>query len=333
MKVSVIGGGAWGTTLAQLLNDNGNEVLIEDINQKFVDDINTLHIHPTFNIAISDEIKATSSLKEALDFSDIIVLCIPTKFVRSELTKINELITTKKLFINVSKGIEPDTSKRISELVYELIDKKNLKGYVVLSGPSHAEEVILRKVTSLVCASYEEDNALFVQNLFNNPKYLRTYRSDDVIGVEVGGAMKNAIAIVSGASTGLGLGENARAFLISRGIKEILAIAIALGDNMQTIYGLSGVGDLIVTASSMNSRNFKCGLAIGQGKSLEEAQGSINQVVEGIRAIEAGYEIGLKYNLDLPIFTIAHKVINKEVDISNAISLLLSRDLKSEKYW
>jgi len=333
MKVSIIGGGAWGTTLAQLLNDNGNDVLIEDINQKFVDDINNLHIHPAFNIAISDKIKATTSLSEALDYSDVIVLCIPTKYVRSELEKINNLINTKKLFINVSKGIEPETSKRISELVYEIISKDKLKGYVVLSGPSHAEEVILRKVTSLVCASYEEENALFVQNLFNNPKYLRTYRLDDVIGVEVGGAMKNAIAIVSGVSTGLGLGENARAFLISRGIKEILSIAVALGADMQTIYGLSGVGDLIVTASSMNSRNFKCGLEIGRGKSIDEAIGSINQVVEGIRAIEAGYEIGLKYKLDLPIFNVAHKVINKEIEVTKALELLLNRDLKSEKYW
>lgn len=333
MNVSIIGGGAWGTTLAQVLNDNKHNVLIEDVNEKFVDEINNLHVHPTFNIAISEDIKATKSLEEALNFSDVIVLCIPTKFLRSELQKMNKLIKTPKLFINVSKGIEPETSKRVSELVFELIEKKNLKGYVVLSGPSHAEEVILRKVTSLVCASNEEENAIFVQNLFSNQSYLRTYSSTDVIGVEVGGSMKNAIAIVSGVSTGLGLGENARAFLISRGIKEIVLIAKALGANMETVYGLSGVGDLIVTASSMNSRNFKCGLEIGKGKSIEEAMGSINQVVEGIRAIEAGYEIGQKYHLELPIINVAHQVIIGKFSAKEALELLLSRDLKPEKYW
>jgi glycerol-3-phosphate dehydrogenase (NAD(P)+) len=333
MNISVIGGGAWGTTLAQVLADNGHNVLIRDINEDFVKKINNLHLHPFFDLEIPSNIKATLDLKEACNYSDLLVLCVPTKVMRSVLHEINTYINNKKLFVNVSKGIEPETSYRVSQIVEEEISKDKFKGYVVLSGPSHAEEVILRKVTSLVAASTSTEAALEVQTIFSNDTYLRVYSSDDVIGVETGGAMKNAIAIVSGVASGMGLGENARAFLISRGIKEIVAIVQALGGNIETAYGLSGVGDLIVTASSMNSRNFQCGLKIGQGMSVAEAQGSSVQTVEGIRAIEAGYEIGKKYNLDLPIISTAHLVVNEKIAAKDALKQLLARSLKSERYW
>lgn len=333
MNISIIGGGAWGTTLAQVLADNGHNVLIRDINDKFVEKINNTHLHPFFDLEIPSTIKATLDLSEACNYSDILVLCVPTKVMRSVLHEINTHINTKKLFVNVSKGIEPETSYRVSQIVEAEISKDKLKGYVVLSGPSHAEEVILRKVTSLVAASKSTEAALEVQNIFSNDTYLRVYSSDDVIGVETGGAMKNAIAIVSGVASGMGLGENARAFLISRGIKEIVAIVQALGGNIETAYGLSGVGDLIVTASSMNSRNFQCGLKIGQGMSVAEAQGSSVQTVEGIRAIEAGYEIGKKYNLDLPIISTAYLVVHDKIQAKDALKQLLARSLKSERYW
>ena len=332
MNISIIGGGAWGTTLAQLLADNGNNVLIRDINNDFINKINNEHKHPFFDLEIPKAIIATNDLKKACDFSDILVLCVPTKVMRMVLREINQTISSKKLFVNVSKGIEPETSYRVSQIVEEEI-KNNLRGYVVLSGPSHAEEVILRKLTALTAASTNLDLAIEVQNIFSNDKYLRVYSSDDVIGVETGGAMKNAIAIVSGVASGMGLGENARAFLISRGIKEIVAIVQALGGNLETAYGLSGVGDLIVTASSMNSRNFQCGLKIGQGMSVEEAVGSSAQTVEGVRAIEAGYEIGKKYKLDLPIIDVAYEVVHGKVGAKEALQNLLSRDLKTEKYW
>lgn len=333
MNVSILGGGSWGTTLAQVLTDNGNNVLIRDINKDFINKINNNHLHPFFDLTIPETIKATDSLEETLNFSDVIVLCVPTKVTRSVLNECNKLIKTPKLFINVSKGIEPSTSKRVSEIVDEEISEKNRSGYVVLSGPSHAEEVILRKVTSLVAASDDESKAKFVQELFNNEKYLRVYTSDDVIGVETGGAMKNAIAIVSGVASGMGLGENARAFLITRGIKEIVSIVVALGGKMETAYGLAGIGDLIVTASSMNSRNFQCGLNLGKGMSVEEAIHAVTQNVEGIRAIEAGYEIGKKYNVELPIINAAYQVVNGSNNAKEALHNLLSRSLKSEKYW
>ncbi len=333
MNISIIGGGSWGTTLAQVLTDNGNDVLIRDINKDFIKKINETHLHPFFDLEIPSSIKATDSLIDAINFSDVIVLCVPTKVMRMVLHEINDLLKTKKLFVNVSKGIEPSTSFRVSQIVKDEINEANLEGYVALSGPSHAEEVILRKVTSLVAASENEDLAVKVQHIFSNDKYMRVYTSDDVIGVECGGSMKNAIAIISGVASGLGLGENARAFLITRGIKEIIAITKALGGRMETVYGLSGIGDLIVTASSMNSRNFQCGLKVGQGMSVSEAEGKVVQSVEGIRAIQAGYEIGRKYNIDLPFINAAYAVVEGKLTAKEAVGELLKRSLKTEKFW
>lgn len=330
MKIAVIGGGAWGITLAQALSDNNHQVLVRDVNEICINKINQLHIHPSFASTIPTSIKGTLDLKEAVSFADILLLCVPTKVMRSVLEEINLLIDSPKLFINVSKGIEPATSYCVSQIIDEVIDKDKFRGYVVLSGPSHAEEMIQRKLTSLVAASNNKDDAIFVQGLFSNDSYLRVYTSDDVIGVETGGSIKNAIAIVSGIATGMGLGENARAFLISRGVREIIMIVEALGGKKETAYGLSGIGDLIVTASSMNSRNFQCGLKIGQGMSVESALASMKQTVEGIKTIEAAYLIGLKYNLDLPIINSAYAVIKEGVDVDTILSRIMSRSLKNE---
>lgn len=331
MKIACIGGGAWGTTLAQVLSDNGHTVLIREINETFVNKINQTHTHPFFDITIPQNITATLSLKEAIEFSDVIILGVPTKVMRSVLHEINELLTAPKLFINVSKGIEPETSYCVSQIVSEEISKEYLKGYVNLSGPSHAEELILRKLTALVAASSSLEDAQFVQELFSNPNYLRVYTSSDVLGVETSGAIKNAIAIVSGVASGMGLGENARAFLISRGVREIIVIVEALGGKKETAYGLAGIGDLIVTASSMNSRNFQCGLKIGQGMKVSEALASMSQTVEGIKTIEAAYQIGQKYHLELPIIHVAYEVITGSCDAASALRRLLSRSLKEEK--
>ena len=333
MKVSIIGGGAWGTTLAQSLADNNHEVMIMDVNSDFVKKINVEKRHPFFDVILPNNIIATNDTKEAVDYSDVIVLCVPTKVIRSVLKNINQLSNTKKLFVNVSKGIEPVTSLTISKIVKEEIDTKNYLGYVCLSGPSHAEELILRNLTSLVAASEDLSLAKFIQEIFSNDKYLRVYTTDDVIGVETGGSMKNAIAIISGICSGLGLGENARAFLITRGMKELVSIVLALGGKMETVYGLSGIGDLIVTASSLHSRNFQCGFNIGKGMSVNEAQGSIVQSVEGIRAIIAGNDIAKKYNIELPLIETAYKVVCGELEASDALKILLTRSLKEEKYW
>lgn len=329
MKISVIGGGAWGTTLAQVLSDNKHEVLVREINPVFIDKINKLHQHPFFDTTIPTNILATDSLEEVINYSEIIILALPTKFMRQVLKEIDSMLTSPKIFVNVSKGIEPETSCRVSEIVEQEIRKEMIKAYAVLSGPGHAEELIIRKLTTSVSASTNEEAAKLIQKLFSND-YLRVYTGDDVIGVETGAAIKNAIAVVSGLATGYGLGENARAALIARSIREIVAIVVALGGKKETAYGLSGIGDLIVTALSKNSRNFQTGFKIGQGLSVEEALSSSKQTVEGIRTIIAAYEIGQKHNLELPIIECAYQFINGKKKIDELIPYLMNRELKKE---
>lgn len=331
MRVSMIGGGAWGSTLAQVLSDNENEVLIYDINKDFVKEINESHTHPFFiNHKLPDNIKASSDLLEAVNFGELLVLCVPTKVTRIVCKQINELLNEPKSFVNVSKGIEPDTEKRVSEIVYEEINNSLIKGFAALTGPSHAEEVIERKITTLVSASKDIEYAKKIQLVFNNNTYLRVYTSDDLIGCEIGGAIKNAIAVVSGISTGLGLGENARAALISRGVLEIVKITKALGGKESTAFGLAGIGDLIVTASSENSRNFRAGRKIGLGEDVEEVVNNSVQTVEGVRTVLAAYEIGKRHNLSLPIINAAYEVLYNKLNPNEAVLSLLSRELKQE---
>lgn len=328
MKISVIGGGSWGTTLAQALTDNGHETLIYDVNPEAVKKINN-NIHPFFDNEIMG-IRATLSLEEAIEFADYILLAVPTKFMRDSLKAINKLAKRKLYFINVSKGIEPATLKRVSEIVEDEIHPDLLGAYAVLTGPSHAEEVIERKLTVLTAASTSAWFRKSVQHLFSNQSYLRVYTSEDLVGCEVGGAIKNAIAIVSGMMTGYGLGENARAALITRGILEIVRVVVYYGGKKETAFGLTGIGDLIVTASSYHSRNFNAGLKIGQGIPVNEVLETSKMVVEGVRAIQAAKDLCTKTGIELPIIEVAYDVIFNNVSVKEAIQLLLTRELKAE---
>lgn len=329
MKVSVIGGGSWGVALSQVLVDNDHEVLVYDINEQTIKLINENHQHPFFECAIDEKIKSTSNLEEALNYSDVILLSVPTSVMRNVVTQINNIITNKKTFISVSKGIEPETLLTISQICNEVI-KDKMEGFVALCGPSHAEEVILRQITALVSASTNPKSALLVQNLFSNDLYMRVYTSTDVLGVEVCSSVKNAIALTSGIVSGLGHGENARAALITRGILEMSYVLDVLGGKKETVFGLTGIGDLIVTASSLNSRNFQAGLKIGQGQKLEEVLGNSKMVVEGVRTVISCYEIAKKYNIELPLITTVYKVLYNDLDPKEGLTQLLSRKLKSE---
>ncbi|MDY0210897.1 MAG: NAD(P)H-dependent glycerol-3-phosphate dehydrogenase [Acholeplasma sp.] len=331
MKLAILGGGAWGATLGQLLIDNGHEVIIYDINTTFVDLINNHHIHPFFDLPLSNQLKATNDLSVGLAYSDYIVLAVPTKVMRGLLTTINSLLEQPKYFINVSKGIEPDTAKRVSEIVNEVIETRFLKGFAVLTGPSHAEEVIRRKLTLLTVASTDESLAIELQNVFSNDTYMRVYRSTDLIGCEVGGAVKNAIAVVSGIATGLDMGENARAALITRGILEMVRVIESYGGTKESAFGLTGIGDLIVTATSEHSRNFKAGKEIGKGKSLEQIYQEQKQTIEGVRSILALHQLAEQKGLSLPIIEVAYHVIYENMSVDSAVTQLLTRTLKSEK--
>ncbi|HHW79598.1 MAG TPA: NAD(P)-dependent glycerol-3-phosphate dehydrogenase [Acholeplasmataceae bacterium] len=332
MKIGIIGGGAWGTTLAQALTDNKNQCLIYEINDEYVNKINNDHVHPIFLNELDESIKATTNLKEVINYSNYYLLAVPTKAVRIVLKEINKILNKPAVFINVSKGIEPETFKRVSEIVTEEIDEKNLIGYVCLTGPSHAEEVILRQLTLLVSASDNEKLAYEIQHLFANEDYLRVYTSNDLIGSEVGGAAKNAISVVSGACTGLGLGENARAAVITRGIVEIVKVVEIMGGKRETAFGLTGIGDLIVTASSENSRNFQGGKKLGQGMSVEEIYAETNQTIEGFRTIYALHGLSLKYNVELPMINTAYDILEGNITIEDGFKKLLKRDLKAEDF-
>lgn len=331
MNIAFIGGGAWGTTLAQVVSDNGYDPLIHDIRAEAVDAINS-HRHPFFGTVLPDNVRATTDLSELLRFSDIIVLSVPSKAVRAVLRGVRPHLQRPIAVINVAKGIEPGTSKTTSEIVKEEIPGDYLDGFVALTGPSHAEEVILRKLTLLVSASENEALAIKVQHMFANDTYLRVYTSTDLIGSEIAGAAKNAIAVISGACTGLGLGENARAAVITRGIVEIVRVVTALGGRRETAFGLAGVGDLVVTASSEHSRNFRAGRNIGLGQSVEEIYAGEAQTIEGFRAIEALHQVSLERHIDLPMINIAYRILKGETSVSDAVPNLLSRDLKSEDF-
>jgi len=331
MKLSIIGGGAWGTTLGQTLIDNGHEVLIYDVNPTAVEKINH-QIHPFFDTILPEKIHATTSMDEVISFSNYFVLSVPTKVVRSVLKAMDLKLSQPSVFINVAKGIEPDTLKRVSEIVEEEITSKHLKGFVVLTGPSHAEEMILRKLTLLVSSSKNEKLAIEVQHIFSNDQYLRVYTSKDLIGCEVGGAVKNAIAVISGACTGLGLGENARAAVITRGIVEIVRVVEAMGGKKETAFGLTGIGDLIVTASSENSRNFMAGKKIGLGMSVDQIYAEQKQTIEGIRTIEAMHQLSLVKGIDLPMINVTYDIIYHNLPVLDGLQKLLNRDLKSEDF-
>lgn len=330
MKIGIIGAGAWGATLAQVLVDNNHQVVVYDNNKQNIEKIN-MQQHPFFDCEISSEIKTVDTIKEITDQTDYVLLAVPTKAIRTILEEINKNLNRKTVFICVSKGIEPKTGLRMSEIVKEIVKEEYYGGYVVLTGPSHAEEVILRKLTLLTVASEDEKLAKKLQKVFSNENYLRVYTTTDVIGAEVGGATKNGIAIVSGIITGLDLGENARAALITRGILEIARVVEFYGGTKDTAFGLTGVGDLIVTASSEHSRNFRAGKKIGLGKTIEEIYAEEPQTIEGVRVIEALHDISVKNNIYLPIINAAYEVIFEKVPIKEAIAKILSAKLKEEK--
>jgi len=330
-KIGIIGGGSWGTALTQLLLDNNHHCKMFTIEEDVIESINTNHTTKYFEeVVLHDSLTATSNLKDVLDFADYLLLVVPTKVMRIVLKQINDNLDKRKVFINASKGIEPDTFKRMSEIVADEISEEYLKGFVSLTGPSHAEEVILRMLTTVVSASEDISLARDVQVLFNNNDYFRVYTSTDVVGAEMGASLKNIIALASGIISGLGFGDNTRAALITRGIVEMISLSVAVGANPNTLLGLTGIGDLIVTCTSKHSRNFQAGYKIGSGSDLEEALGSITMVVEGARSAKAAYDLAKSLNVEIPIISATYDVIYNKVSPKTTMAKLMSRNLKDE---
>ena len=330
-KISIIGSGSWATALSTVLTDNGIEILMWSPFADQVEEINVGHTNKRYfpDIVLDKKIKATTSLEDVVNFSDNLLMVIPTNYYRETLKKINNIINRKKVFINASKGIEPGTFLPISEMIKEEIDDNKLDDIVILSGPSHAEEVVLRKLTLITSVCENEKIAEEVQKTFSND-YLRVYIHNDVLGVEIASSLKNVIALASGIAHGMGYGDNTRAALITRGLVEIMRYGEIYGCNPNTFYGLAGIGDLIVTATSFHSRNFQAGMKIADGESIDDIVNRSSQVVEGIRTAKAVYEQLSTLGIEMPILEAVYKVVYDREDPKEVINNLMNRELKRE---
>ena len=328
MKISVIGSGGWGTALALHLARLGNKICLwsylPEESERLKADRENKEFLPGVPFEGAD-IEFTSDLDEAADFGEIIVSAVPSVAVRSTAEKLAGK-ADGKIIVNVSKGIDEKSLERISEVFDEMLPQSPI---VVLSGPSHAEEVARGIPTTNVAASTDPEAAKTVQGIFNGA-YFRVYTNPDVCGVELGGAMKNVIALCAGITDGCGFGDNTKAALMTRGLHEITRLGVAMGANEKTFAGLSGVGDLIVTCTSMHSRNRRAGILIGQGKSLKEALDEVHMTVEGVSATRAGHALGQKYDVELPIIDQAYAVLFEGKNPAEAVKDLMTRSAKSE---
>lgn len=326
MRVSVIGAGSWGTALSQAIVDNKHEVLLYARSENARDEINNKHTNSRYlkNIVLPSELKATSNLREAVEFGDVIVIAVPTKVMRETAKKINEFLDKPKFVIHVSKGLEMETNKRMSEVIKDEISQEKLKGVGVLSGPSHAEELVLRNPTVVAIASENDGLNKIAQEIFHN-KYFRIYVNKDIIGVEVGGALKNIIALGCGIIDGMHYGDNAKAALLTRGLIEITRLGKKLGADEMTFLGLGGIGDLVVTCTSTHSRNYNCGHLIGEGYSLEEAIKKLDMVAEGVRTTKVCYFLSKKYDVYMPITENIYKVLYEGLSIEDCVNNLMKK--------
>lgn len=334
MKIAILGTGSWATALSQVLVDNGHETLMYGISQEEIDDINLNHQNSRYfkDVKVDEKIRATNNLEETIKDASYILITVPTSAVRSTLEKVKPLLKQKVTVINASKGFDLTTKKRISETIREVLDENERYEVVSLIGPSHAEEVVIRQLTTVCSVSLDIDRAKDVQELFSNI-YFRVYSHDDEIGAEYGVALKNVIAIAAGTIAGLGYGDNTRAALITRGLAEMTRFGVKKGGQAETYLGLTGIGDLIVTCSSKHSRNFMAGYEIGLADGAEEFMKNNKKTVEGIRTCKVIYE-DFKENyypdLQMPIVDAIYAVLYRGVKPSDAIQVLMLRELKQE---
>jgi glycerol-3-phosphate dehydrogenase (NAD(P)+) len=334
-KVAVLVAGSWGTALASLLADNDLEVWLWSRNASEVDNINQLHQNPRFfkEEMLSPRLKATLSMEEAVRGAQAVVLAAPSAGMRSVSSQLRPLMTDAQLqdllIIHVAKGFETETMKRMTTVIAEELPGFNASRIVVLSGPSHAEEVILQRPTTVVVASDDNQAAQEAQDLFING-YFRVYTNPDVIGVEVSGALKNIIALGAGLIDGLGLGDNAKAALMTRGLAEITRLGVKMGANPLTFAGLAGIGDLIATCTSKHSRNWRAGYMLGQGKALSEVLAGMGMVVEGVKTTKAAFELAHTYDAAMPITEALYQVLFQDKSPKEAIKDLMARDKTHE---
>jgi glycerol-3-phosphate dehydrogenase (NAD(P)+) len=326
-QIAVLGAGSWGTALAFVLADNGHDVRLWGHRPEVVQEINEQHANSKYlpGIELPERIRGCDSLKTAIKDVRIIVLAVPTKAIREVCRQINDAADHPYIIVHVSKGIEPDSLMRITEMIEEEMSASILEDVVVLSGPSHAEEVSRRQPTTVTVSSRNMKAAEQVQDLFINQQYFRVYTNPDLVGVEIGGALKNIIALAAGITDGLGYGDNAKAALITRGLAEIARVGSAMGANPLTFSGLTGIGDLIVTCTSVHSRNWRAGHLLGKGHKLDEVLENMGMVVEGVRTTKAAYQLAEKLGVKMPITSALYDVLFNEVHPKDAVDKLMAR--------
>ncbi|GGB33556.1 glycerol-3-phosphate dehydrogenase [NAD(P)+] [Lentibacillus populi] len=329
-KVAVLGAGSWGTALSIVLADNGHDVRLWTHRKEQAEAINSTHKNEKYlEIMIPEKINAYDDLARAIQGVSAIVLVVPTKAIRDVCARLDTILEEKITLIHASKGIEPESLKRVSEMIAEEMEKYAYEDIVVLSGPSHAEEVGKRQPTTVTVSSLNEKNAKITQDLFIN-EFFRVYTSPDVIGVELGGALKNIIALGAGISDGLGYGDNAKAALITRGLAEIARLGTSLGANPLTFLGLPGVGDLIVTCTSVHSRNWRAGNLLGKGNKLDQVLDQMGMVVEGVRTTRAAHQFAAKQEIEMPITNGIYKILFEEAKPKDVVDQLMNRTKREE---
>ena len=327
-NVAIIGAGSWGIALATVLHANGSKVTVWSILE---DEVNSLkehheHVEKLPGVPLAEDIQFTADLKEAVEGKELLVLAVPSVFTRNTAKMMAPYVLKGQRIVCVAKGIEEKTLMTLSEVVEQEIPVADV---AVMCGPSHAEEVGAGLPTTVVAGAKTKETAEFVQDLFMNDVF-RVYTSPDVLGMELGGSLKNVIALAAGMADGLGYGDNTKAALITRGIAEITRLAVAMGAKLETLAGLTGIGDLIVTCESKHSRNRKAGMLMGQGYTMKQATEEVKMVVEGIYSAKAALALVQKYDVELPIIETVNKVLFEDMPVKDAVAKLMMREKRAE---
>ena len=329
-KAGVLGAGSWGTALSVLLSDNGHQVTMWSIDENEVKMLNEKREHETKlpGVKLPDQLQITGDLEDTVQGKDFLVLAVPSPFTRSTAAKMSPYVTEGQIIVDLAKGIEESTLMTLSQQIRQEIPQADV---AVLSGPSHAEEVGRRLPTTCVIGAATRKTAEYLQSMFIS-KVFRVYTSPDILGIELGGSLKNVIALAAGIADGLGYGDNTKAALITRGIAEIARLGVKMGGKIESFTGLTGIGDLIVTCASVHSRNRKAGYLIGQGKSVQEAMDEVKMVVEGVYSAKAAAKLAEKYQVSMPIVEEVNKVLFEGKAPAEAVDDLMMRESRSENH-
>lgn len=322
-RIGMIGAGSWGIALACLLYENGHQVTVWSALEKEINLLQETHRQQSLpDLILPEEMEFTADLAMTMADKDLLVLAVPSLYTRETAHKMRMFCRTGQIIVNVAKGIEEATLMTLTDVIGQEMPMANV---TVLSGPSHAEEVSRKLPTTCVIGAREQKTAEYLQNIFMSPVF-RVYTSPDILGIELGGALKNVIALAAGIADGLGYGDNTKAALITRGIAEIAKLGVKMGANIQTICGLSGIGDLIVTCASMHSRNRNAGILIGQGYSMDAAMKEVKMVVEGVHSAKAALALSKKYEVSMPIIEQVNQVLFGGKPATEAVGELMMRD-------